>query len=224
VAQARAKTAERPLVRPAAEESTRRRILEAATREFLDKSYDGTSMGAIARRVGISPPALYWHFDSKSSLFYAFLDSVLTDFVTAVAAAVTVTDPRGRLRQFVRAHVVRQLSKAGTWGRLWGFDPLLETLPREERGRLVRLQRQHLDLLREILREGDARGVFAVEDATVSAFAIMTMCEYVISWWRPDGRLGPEETGDTYADLAERMVLAPEADRRTRERAQRRRR
>jgi AcrR family transcriptional regulator len=114
VAQARAKTAERPLVRPAAEESTRRRILEAATREFLDKSYDGTSMGAIARRVGISPPALYWHFDSKSSLFYAFLDSVLTDFVTAVAAAVTVTDPRGRLRQFVRAHVVRQLSKAGT--------------------------------------------------------------------------------------------------------------
>jgi hypothetical protein len=52
----------------------------------------------------------------------------------------------------------------------------------------------------------------------------MTMCEYVISWWRPDGRLGPEETGDTYADLAERMVLAPEADRRTRERAQRRRR
>jgi hypothetical protein len=34
-----------------------------------------------------------------------------------------------------------------------------------------------------------------VEDRTVAAFAIMTMCEYVISWWKPDGRLGPEETG-----------------------------
>ena len=36
----------------------------------------------------------------------------------------------------------------------------------------------------------ESQGIFEVEDRTVAAFAIMTMCEYVISWWKPDGRLG----------------------------------
>lgn len=47
---------------------TKPRILETAITLFSMKGYSGVSMRDIAREVGISPPALYNHFDNKDAL------------------------------------------------------------------------------------------------------------------------------------------------------------
>jgi hypothetical protein len=42
--------------------------------------------------------------------------------------------------------------------------------------------RQYLGLLGGVPQRRESQGIFEVEDRIVDAFAIMTMCEYVISW------------------------------------------
>jgi len=52
----------------------RRQILDGAARVFLDKGFDATSMGEIARAAGVSKGTLYVYFEDKQALFDAIVD------------------------------------------------------------------------------------------------------------------------------------------------------
>lgn len=53
---------------------TRRRILEAATREFSDRGFDGARIAEIARRARVSKQLVHHHFHGKEALFNAVHD------------------------------------------------------------------------------------------------------------------------------------------------------
>ena len=53
---------------------TRRRILESARSLFAENGYSATSVREIARRLGLSDPAVYYHFSSKRDLYAALLE------------------------------------------------------------------------------------------------------------------------------------------------------
>jgi len=50
-------------------------ILDAAKRLFLERSYEGTSMDAIASHAGVSKLTVYSHFTDKETLFAAAIQS-----------------------------------------------------------------------------------------------------------------------------------------------------
>lgn len=58
--------------RPADER--RRQIVEAAILEFATRGYRDVGTAEIARRVGVSEPAVYRHFASKMALYLAAID------------------------------------------------------------------------------------------------------------------------------------------------------
>jgi len=53
--------------------STKERILKEALNLFSVKGYEGVSVAQIASAVGIKPPSLYKHFQSKQEIFEAIL-------------------------------------------------------------------------------------------------------------------------------------------------------
>jgi len=57
---------------------TRDRILDAALELFAEKGYEATSMREIAEQLGITKPALYYHFDSKEGIVRALLADIET--------------------------------------------------------------------------------------------------------------------------------------------------
>jgi AcrR family transcriptional regulator len=59
-----------------AEERRRAEILDAALAVFSEKGYEGGTMRDIARRVGVTEPALYRHFASKEDLFLTLLEAI----------------------------------------------------------------------------------------------------------------------------------------------------
>lgn len=61
------------------------RILEAATKRFAARGYEGTSLGDVADDVGIRTPSLYKHFDGKRALYVAVLDRLLTPYAELLA-------------------------------------------------------------------------------------------------------------------------------------------
>lgn len=66
------------------EKTTYEKILETAYAYFATLGYEQTSLSRISKKVGISKPALYYHFGSKEILFetlYAFIiDEMISDY------------------------------------------------------------------------------------------------------------------------------------------------
>lgn len=193
-------------------DDTRDRIVEVARTLFLERGYQGTSLRAIAEEVGVSTPALYWHFSSKDELCFEFMRQLIDGQAVDVQTAMDAEDtPAGKLAAYVRRHVRIQLDQqdlAGRYDALYGVGQLLNELRPEFREQLIRAQRAIVDLLEETLRTGVQAGAFEVREVAVTAMAIITMCEYVVAWYKRNGRLSPAEVADEYARLALGMVGA----------------
>src|SRR3954470_4631510 len=54
-------------------EATRRRMLEAAERMFLEHGFDGTSLRMLTAAAGVNLAAVNYHFGGKEELFRAML-------------------------------------------------------------------------------------------------------------------------------------------------------
>ena len=55
-------------------ERRRPMVLDAAFELFLERGYDGTSMEAVARAIGVTKPVVYACYPSKDELFKALLE------------------------------------------------------------------------------------------------------------------------------------------------------
>ena len=66
--------------------STREKILAAARKTFDRHGIDGLSLRDVAAKVGITPMAIYRHFDSKEALVDALVLDALADWSARVAA------------------------------------------------------------------------------------------------------------------------------------------
>jgi hypothetical protein len=60
--------------------------------------------------------------------------------------------------------------------------------------------------MRATLTYGVHRGAFTIADVRGTALALLSLAIDVARWYEPSGRRPPEEIGELYADLAERMV------------------
>ena len=83
----------------AVQELKRGLILDAARKVFEVEGLDGASLRAIAAEAGYTPAALYFHFDSKETIYAEVLQASLTSLRHAVGRAVErVNEPAARLR------------------------------------------------------------------------------------------------------------------------------
>ncbi|QDQ25366.1 TetR/AcrR family transcriptional regulator [Chitinimonas arctica] len=102
---------------------TRDRILDAAARIFAQKSYQGASLDEVAADAGLTKGAVYWHFKSKSDLFFALLDSRFQQeydehLPEALAHEATHADPKEGLKA-VLGSVVGRVKDDPDWPRLF---------------------------------------------------------------------------------------------------------
>ncbi len=78
-------------------------IVEAATRLFVERGYEGISMREIAQAAGLSKAGLYHHFHDKEALFLAVLTANLRRVAALIdRARATHADTRARLTAILR--------------------------------------------------------------------------------------------------------------------------
>lgn len=193
---------------------TRDRITAAASQLFRVQGYEKTSMAAIAKAVGVTPPALYWHFDSKADILFEFLHSTLDAFTATVEEQLgDVDDPIERLRAFAKVHTRTQLEandRAHAYGELmFATAQLSQSLDAEHLEELNALQRRYYGLCRDIIIEGINAEVLQVANVAAATFAIINFCEYVTTWFDREGPLSIEEIADLHGEFAVRLVGGP---------------
>ncbi|WP_448247924.1 TetR family transcriptional regulator [Thalassotalea agariperforans] len=92
------------MVRKTKEETiaTRNQLLEAAEVVFYNKGYSQTTLMDVAKHVGMTRGAIYWHFKNKVDLFEAMVKRVRLPLETLAeqCADINEPDPLGKLRDF----------------------------------------------------------------------------------------------------------------------------
>lgn len=95
----------------------RTELLDAATELMAEKGdIAAVSLRAIAARAGVSPAAVYRHFDDHLSLLRAAVDDCWEQFENALAEGIAATDdPYERLRRCGDAYVAFAMGRPGQY-------------------------------------------------------------------------------------------------------------
>ena len=186
---------------------SREDILEAAARIFRRKGYHAASMQDIARAVNLQKASLYHHVSSKQEILVALLDQALHLLIAQMREVLAMeVPPEEKLRQAVLGY-----TKVLAEQRDLAAVLLLEFrfLDAEVRAQHVKQRDAYEHLWRELIAEGQAQGVFHAEDPSLAAKALLGMINWLVMWYRPSGRLTPEEIGDYFARAALRSLVVP---------------
>ena len=69
---------------------TKKKLLESAKKEFLEKGFTGASLRTIAANAGVTTGAMYRNFKDKNAFFCALVD----DAVEATKNVIMLADPK----------------------------------------------------------------------------------------------------------------------------------
>jgi len=197
----------------------RRRIIRAAAELYREHGYERAGMTAVAKRLGMTAPALYWYFRSKEEILVAFLEHTIRDLIQYVRSHVRSPRPKQRLEEFVQAYVLWQLQQqelSVAYERIYALGHLRNSLPPGQRQRIKALEYEFYRECRTVVAAVNPR---RARDGSVAAmtFALIGMIEHLISWYKPSGRLSVEQLALLYSGLALELVRSkPAGTRRSR--------
>lgn len=182
-------------------------IFAAAVRVFQQKGYHATSMQDIANAVGLQKPSLYHYIRSKEELLFHIFDRGVGPF-TAELEEIAAADLRAsdKLRRAITTHLralCAQIELFAVYLREQQF------LSGSESARVRAEGGRHGQLLTRIVEEGIRGGEFRRLDPTVTALAILGMCNWLYQWYSPAGRLQPEAIANIFCDLVLTGLVKP---------------
>ena len=185
---------------------TRRRAIEdAASDLFRRNGYAATSVRDIARALDMQGASLYAHVASKEAVLWAIVDRVATRFEHAAeAAAGTSHDPVETLAALVRGHVAVATADVG---EAQVFVHEWRHLSPERRAAVLERRDAYEARFRAAIANGIADGAFTMTDPRIATTFILTACNGIPTWYRPDGPVDPAELADRYADMAVRSLM-----------------
>ena len=181
-------------------------IMAAALDAFSENGYHGTAVRDIARRVGVTVPALYYHHESKESILLALLDTAVAHLARSCDAAVAEAgdDTADRFFNLVEAIVLYMASST----KLAAMDAEIRSLNPDNRAAYSKARRRIEDELVDAVQAGDAAGLFDVTSPKDTARALLGMFQAIATWYRPSGPVSPQVLAGRYVDIAAHTVGA----------------
>lgn len=186
----------------------RERILEEAAAAFYEHGYQGTTLEAVATRLGVTKPFIYYHFRNKAEILSEICRRGITEAVAALDAALAAEGtPDQRLAAAIEA-ITRTVLEQQAYTAIYFREE--KNYPADDAVELNRRRKAFDHKLSALLKEGVAAGVFEIEDVRLTALAIGGMISWAFTWYNPQGRLSTAEICRGMAGLVLRMVRRPE--------------
>lgn len=180
--------------------SARRRIVAAATDLFARQGYEATSVQEIVAAAEVTKGALYHWFGSKSELITSIYRELLAEQTQRLRE---IADGPGPVEERLRAaalDVVRHTAAHAAELTVWARSAHL--LHGEQAEATRRERRRYHDLFRDLVREGQQRGVVRTDvSATVITHTFLSALGNTHTWFRPDGPLSFAEVGEQLVAL-----------------------
>ena len=164
--------------------ATRRsELTRTAARLFAEKGYHGTSIGDLAKAMGVQKGSLYAHISSKQDLLYETMREGADAFHGALDAIPDEAPATEKIRLALRAHlrvIAEQLEIATVFIREWRY------LEGDRRNEFLAERRRYEDRFRALFREGRELGGLRtdLDDGTATLLA-RSAANWAYTWLRP---------------------------------------
>jgi AcrR family transcriptional regulator len=163
----------------------REKILSVAGRLFWQKGYLGTSIDEIARAANVNKASIYYYFKNKTEILYEVASHELLALNELVAPIVNSGEsPRQKLMALISAHLGWQMARPGIAGI--GQAERRNLTPKLLRG-YIGIRDAYEAMVREIIRQGIARGEFRSIDPRLASLFILGFVNSIAQWYRPGG-------------------------------------
>ena len=191
-------------------EVRRDQLTDATLAVVADHGLRGLSIAAVARRVGLTPSAIYRHFTGKDAMLDAVLERLRERLHGAIAAArAETTDPVEALHRLLERHT-QLVRRNRALPRIVLSDDYHLGHP-ERRRRLLDVFSGYLDGVADIVRQGQRLGSIR-SDVNARSLAILFLGLIQpagVLWTLSDGRF--DVTGQARATwpVFEQAIRAP---------------
>jgi AcrR family transcriptional regulator len=189
------------------------RLAAAAVELFYRQGALATSVRQITEACGLTPGALYNHFESKDQLLYVVVRDIhlRLESVLAEARAAVAGDPVAELSAIVGVYVARHSDHRET-ARVANREFALLTGERYDE--VVAIRRRLRDEVVDVLVAGQKKQVFDLAGgddrtaAVLTALPILDMCVHISEWFHQHRSLSHADLEARYVGLALRMAGA----------------
>jgi AcrR family transcriptional regulator len=188
------------------EPESSRLLLLSALDAFLARGFHAATTREIAERAGMSPAAVYVHWEAKHDLLFEISrighQAVLDVVEQAVEQASD--DPVERVHAFVSAFASWHADNHAL-ARVIQYE--FKKLPRRQFRQIAAIRDRFEARMRDELARGVAAGVFDVADLDGTTLAVLSLCIDLARWYEPgDEHNSAEAVGELYAGLVLRML------------------
>ncbi len=176
---------------------SRESVIRAAGKLFALRGYHGTSMRDLGNELGLLKSSLYSHVSSKEALLLEVVKRAERLFRDSARRAILISSGEAdRLWRLVCGHLQVILDHRDEASTFLNEARALDERYREE---VIAARDGYEGVFRQVIAAGVRSGEFhpRVDPVTTGIF-ILSILNAVGRWYRPDGRLGPD-------DLAEEM-------------------
>jgi AcrR family transcriptional regulator len=185
------------LARPQAPDYADRReaMLGSAAALYATHGFLGASISDLAQACGVSKSLLYHYFGSKEDILF----EIMRDHVEALKQMVgdVLKDappaPAARLARLTRGFLALYV---GASDRHKVLVNDLDKLPATRRRKVVRIERELIDLVADLLAELGPRYGTSRAERRASTMLYFGMINWTHTWFEPDGAVKAPELAD----------------------------
>jgi TetR/AcrR family transcriptional regulator, cholesterol catabolism regulator len=165
--------------------ATRRsQLTREAARLFAERGYHGTSIGDLAKALGVQKGPLYAHIASKQDLLYETMREGAEAFHAALDEISDDLRVGDRIRLALRAHlrvISEQLDVATVFIREWRY------LEGERAAEFLADRRRYEERFMTLFREGRERGELRTDlDEQAAVLLVLSAANWAYTWLPPD--------------------------------------
>jgi AcrR family transcriptional regulator len=179
--------------------SRKAQIEHTATAMFRARGFAATSMRDLATELGLEAGSLYSHIKSKEEILHRVCFGLAQQFFAAFeqATAPAALPLAQQLRQAIEAHV-RVLTQDVAASAVFLYE--WRHLSEPARSEFLALREKYEAGFRHLIQQGLDTRELQAPDAAFAALTLLASLNWLPTWYRPEGKLTPDEIAHRLAD------------------------
>jgi AcrR family transcriptional regulator len=184
-------------------------IVRAAAAAFGEVGYRTATLETIAERAGLSKVTLYRYVGSKEELLSLVVERIIDEFQGGLRRLIAERRPANETLRRIVHYQVQLLAEHLPF--LTVFFSEESGLPAPMAARATRAKREYDQAIERVVREGVEAGLLRDLPPRLVVFGLLGMCNWLHTWYRPNGKRSAAEIADVFVALLERGYLAEPA-------------